>query len=61
MNDDLGAFADLAHRMVRAAAETEARTLVTLLEAGSSNRPTLSDGKTLFHADHGNKASHQVP
>lgn len=40
----------------QAAAETEARILVTLLEAGSGNGPTMSDGKTLFHADHGNKA-----
>lgn len=56
MNDDLGAFADLARRMGQAAAETEARILVTLLEAGSCNGPTMSDGKTLFHADHGNKA-----
>ncbi len=57
VNDDLGAFADLARRMGQAAAETEARILVTLLEAGSGNGPTMSDGKTLFHADHGNKAS----
>ena len=56
VNDDLGAFADLARRMGQAAAETEARILVTLLEAGSGNGPTLTDGKTLFHADHGNKA-----
>lgn len=56
VNDDLGAFADLARRMGQAAAETEARILVTLLEAGSGNGPTMSDGKTLFHADHGNKA-----
>lgn len=56
VNDDLGAFADLARRMGQAAAETEARILVTLLETGSGNGPTMSDGKTLFHADHGNKA-----
>lgn len=56
VNDDFGAFSDLARRMGHAAAETEARILVTLLEAGSGNGPTLSDGKTLFHADHGNKA-----
>jgi phage major head subunit gpT-like protein len=48
--------ADLARRMGHGAAETEARILVTLLEAGSGNGPSLSDGKTLFHADHGNKA-----
>ncbi|WP_442793785.1 MULTISPECIES: prohead protease/major capsid protein fusion protein [unclassified Paracoccus (in: a-proteobacteria)] len=57
VNDDLGAFADLARRMGQAAAETEARILVTLLEAGSGNGPTLTDGKALFHADHGNKAA----
>ena len=56
VNDDLGAFADLARRMGQAAAETEARILVTLLETGNGNGPTLSDGKALFHADHGNKA-----
>jgi len=56
VNDDLGAFSDLARRMGQAAAETEARILVTLVEAGSGNGPTMSDGKTLFHADHGNKA-----
>lgn len=56
VNDDLGAFSDLARRMGQGAAETEARILVTLLEAGIGNGPTLSDGKTLFHADHGNKA-----
>lgn len=56
VNDDLAAFSDLARRMGQAAAETEARILVTLLEAGNGNGPTLSDSKTLFHADHGNKA-----
>ncbi len=39
VNDDLGAFSDLARRMGQAAAETEARILVTLLEAGSGNGP----------------------
>ncbi len=57
VNDDLGAFADLARRMGQAAAETEARILVTLLESGTGNGPTMSDGKTLFHAQHGNKAA----
>ena len=56
VDDDLGAFSDLARRMGQAAAETEARILVTLLETGSGNGPTMSNGKTLFHADHGNKA-----
>ena len=57
VNDDLGAFSDLARRMGQGAAETEARILVTLLEANSGNGPTLSDTKALFHADHGNKSA----
>jgi phage head maturation protease len=56
VNDDLGAFADLARRMGQAAAETEARILIDLLESNAGNGPKLSDSKTLFHADHGNKA-----
>lgn len=57
VNDDLGAFADLSRRMGQAAAETEAKTLVDLLESNSGNGPTMEDGDTLFHADHGNKAA----
>jgi phage head maturation protease len=57
VNDDLGAFSDLARRMGQGAAETEARILVTLLEANSGNGPTLSDTKALFHVDHGNKTA----
>jgi len=57
VNDDLGAFADLSRRMGQAAAETEAKTLVDLLETGSGNGPSMNDGKALFHADHGNKAA----
>lgn len=56
VNDDLGAFSDLARRMGQAAAETEARILVDLLESNAGNGPKLSGGKTLFHGDHGNKA-----
>jgi len=56
VNDDLGAFSDLARRMGQGAAETEARILVDLLETNTGNGPKLSDNKTLFHADHGNKA-----
>lgn len=57
VNDDLGAFADLSRRMGQAAAETEAQTLVSLLEGTAGNGPTMDDGKTLFHADHANKAT----
>jgi hypothetical protein len=57
VNDDLGAFADLARRLGQAAAETEAGVLVDLLEGASGNGPTMSDGKALFHTDHSNKAA----
>lgn len=57
VNDDLGASADLARRMEQAAAETEAKVMVELLEGGTGNGPTMSDGKALFDADHGNKAA----
>jgi len=56
VNDDLGAFSDLARRMGQAAAETEARILVDLLEANSGNGPKMDDTKALFHTDHDNKA-----
>ena len=57
VNDDLGAFADLARRMGQEAAETEARILVTLLEANNGNGPTLSDTKVLFYVDQGSRAT----
>lgn len=50
INDDLGAFARWAEMMGRAAAETEADQLVSLL----TGNPVMEDGKALFHADHGN-------
>lgn len=52
VNDDLGAFANLSGRIGAAAAAFEAKELVDLLEAN----PQMSDGKALFHADHGNLA-----
>jgi hypothetical protein len=56
VNDDLGAFADWAVAMGRAAAETEADQLVQLLTQGSGLGPVMGDTKRLFHADHGNLA-----
>lgn len=50
INDDLGAFTDLAGKFGQAAAEFEAQFLVDLLESN----PTMSDDVALFHADHGN-------
>ncbi|WP_338661141.1 prohead protease/major capsid protein fusion protein [Pararoseomonas sp. SCSIO 73927] len=54
INDDLGAFADWQRMMGRASAETEAAAIVNLLLAGNGAGAKLSDGKALFHADHGN-------
>lgn len=52
VNDDLGAFADATRRMGQAAAAFEADFLAKLVVGN----PKMSDGKTLFHADHGNIA-----
>lgn len=53
INDDLGALTRWAEMMGRAAAETEADQLVSLL----TGNPVMQDGKALFHADHGNRAA----
>lgn len=50
VNDDLGAFVDVTRRMGIAAREAENKGLVTLV----TGNPVLSDGKAVFHADHGN-------
>jgi phage major head subunit gpT-like protein len=52
VNDDLGAFADATRRMGQAAAAFEANFLAQMVAAN----PQMSDGKALFHADHGNLA-----
>ncbi len=57
VNDDLGAFSDLARRFGRAAAAFEAKFLVDLITSAAGLGPTLSDGKALFHTDHGNKGT----
>lgn len=56
INDDLGAFADMAGSAGRAAARTEDKVAFEALLANSGNGLKLTDGKTLFHADHGNLA-----
>lgn len=56
INDDLGAFGRWGEMMGTAAAETEAAQLLALLAANSGAGVTMSDGKALFHADHGNLA-----
>jgi len=54
INDDLGAFIGLAAMLGRAARRTiEARVYALLAENGGLG-PVMPDGKTLFHADHGN-------
>jgi len=53
INDDLGAFSELAVRYGRAAAEFEAGQLAALLIAN----PTMYDSVALFNAAHGNQAA----
>jgi phage major head subunit gpT-like protein len=50
VNDDLGAFADLARQFGVAAAQLEGRILAALVVSN----PVLPDGVALFHANHGN-------
>ncbi len=54
INDDLGAFIGLADTLGRAAARTIESDVYALLALNSGLGPVLADGKTLFHADHGN-------
>ena len=57
INDDLGAFTDIAARLGQAAASFEAQQLVNLLTANSGAGPTMDDGLPFFHASHGNLAA----
>lgn len=54
INDDLGAFVGLSSMLGRAAARTVEADVYALLALNSGLGPTMSDTKTLFHADHGN-------
>lgn len=54
INDDLGAITDQAAAMGRAAARTVEADVYALINSNSGLGPVLADGKTLFHADHGN-------
>jgi len=54
VNDDLGAFVGLAAMLGRAAKRTVEADVYATLALNSGLGPTLSDTKTLFHADHGN-------
>lgn len=54
INDDLGAFVGLAGMLGRAAARTVEVDVYALLALNGGLGPVMADGKTLFHADHGN-------
>lgn len=54
INDDLQALADLFMNTGRAYKRTIEAAVYSLLAENAGLGPTLTDGKTLFHADHGN-------
>lgn len=54
INDDLGAFVGLAATLGRAARRTIEADVYAMLAQNSGVGPTMGDGKTLFHVDHGN-------
>lgn len=54
INDDMGAFIGLSADLGRAAARTVEVGVYALLAENAGLGPTMGDGKTLFHADHGN-------
>jgi HK97 family phage prohead protease len=56
INDDLDAFGDWSGLMSRAASDTEAALLVSLLTANSGTGPVMVDGNALFSVAHGNLA-----
>lgn len=56
VNDDLDVFSNMFPLLGQGAANTEAKLFAGLLEENGGLGPKLSDGKTLFHADHGNLA-----
>lgn len=54
VNDDLAGFTRLAQMLGRAAARSIEADVYALLLSNSGNGPTMTDGKALFHVDHGN-------
>lgn len=54
VNDDLGAFLGLLNMMGRAAHRTIEAGVYALLAENAGMGPLMSDGKALFHTDHGN-------
>jgi len=53
INDDLDAFQRIPRLFGAAAKRTVNETVYAILK----NNPTMADGKTLFHADHGNEGT----
>ena len=53
INDDLDAFQRIPRLFGSAAKRTVNETVYAILK----NNPTMADGKTLFHADHGNEGT----
>ena len=61
INDDLGAFIGLAVSLGRAGRRTIEAYVYALLAMNGGNGPMMADGKSLFHADHGNLGSALAP
>ncbi|WFC43246.1 ClpP-like prohead protease/major capsid protein fusion protein [Pseudoxanthomonas sp. SE1] len=57
VNDDLGAFSRPTTFLGQAAARTIEKDVYALLGQNAGMGPLMSDGLTLFHADHGNIAT----
>lgn len=56
VNNDLGTFSDMASQFGRSASRTEEQVAFSLILSNGGNGPKMGDGKTFFHADHGNLA-----
>lgn len=57
VNDDLGGLQRIAQALGQAAGRTIEKDVYATLALNSGAGPTLSDGKALFHSDHGNIAT----
>lgn len=61
VNDDLGAFESLASQLGRAASLTVEKDVYATLALNGGMGPVMSDGDTLFHANHNNIGSAGAP
>lgn len=57
VNDDLGSFVRITTALGQAAGRTIEKDVYALLALNGGLGPVMSDGKTLFHADHNNIAA----